>query len=122
VAGYGDRTPLLSEASRVGVLTETREKLRPNSRCRRTYGRAFHTQTMICSLGLRFSKKPIGATTCFGDSGGPMVADTPAGARLVGVPSVAGEVGTIACVSRLAPSVYARVTSSLGFLESSLAG
>ncbi len=122
VAGYGDRKPLISEPSRVGVLTETREKLRPSRRCRRIYRRAFHARTMICSLGLRFSSKPIGATTCFGDSGGPMVADTPAGPRLVGVTSFAGEVGDIACGSRLAPSVYARVTSALDFLSSSLAG
>jgi secreted trypsin-like serine protease len=120
VAGYGERKPLVSEPSRFGVLTATRERLRPSRRCRRIYGRAFHARTMICSLGLRFSNKPIGSTTCFGDSGGPMVADTPAGPRLVGVTSFAGEVGNIACGSRLAPSVYARVTAALAFIEESI--
>jgi secreted trypsin-like serine protease len=120
VAGYGERRPLITEPSRVGLLAETRERLRPSKRCRQVYGRAFKARTMICSLGLRFSSKPIGATTCFGDSGGPMVADTPAGPRLVGVTSFADEIGNIACGSRLAPSVYARVTGGLAFIDENL--
>ena len=110
-AGYGDRKPLLSSPGRFNLLTATTERLRPNKRCHRVYRRYFHAHSMICSLGPRFSRKPIGSTTCFGDSGGPMVADTPAGPRLVGVTSFAEEIGNIACGSPHGPSVYARVAS-----------
>lgn len=117
VAGYGDRKPLFSEPVRIGLLTATVERLRVNRRCQHVYGRDYDGRSMICSLGLRFSRKPIGATTCVGDSGGPMVADTAAGPRLVGVTSYGVGVGKIACGSRHGPSVYARVSSGLDFIE-----
>jgi secreted trypsin-like serine protease len=52
------------------------------------------------------------ATSCVGDSGGPVVANTPAAPRLVGVISA----GPFPC-GLGAPSIYARVSSRLGFIR-----
>jgi secreted trypsin-like serine protease len=121
VAGYGDRKPLLSEPLRIGLLTEAREEVRTKQRCVHAYHREYIARTMICTLGLRFSRKPIGATTCIGDSGGPMVADTPNGPRLVGVTSYGAGDGNIFCGARAGPSVYARVSSGFKFINAALA-
>jgi secreted trypsin-like serine protease len=117
IAGYGDRKPLFSEPVKVGLLTATRERVRTKRRCVRAYRREFIGRAMICSLGLKFSRKPIGSTSCIGDSGGPMVADTPSGPRLVGVTSFGAGIGNIACGARAGPSVSARVAAGLGFIE-----
>jgi secreted trypsin-like serine protease len=52
------------------------------------------------------------ATSCVGDSGGPVVANTPAAPRLVGVISA----GPFPC-GLGAPSIYARISSRLGFIR-----
>ncbi|MGZ5419669.1 MAG: S1 family peptidase, partial [Solirubrobacterales bacterium] len=117
VAGYGDRKPLFTEPTKIGVLTEARERVRTKQRCVHAYRREYIARAMICSLGLRFSRKPIGSTTCVGDSGGPMVADSPEGPRLVGVTSFGAGAGNIFCGARSGPSVSARVSAGLGFIE-----
>jgi secreted trypsin-like serine protease len=70
---------------------------------------------MICALGRKIrrihSRLPFHTTSCIGDSGGPVVANTPAGPRLVGVVSA----GPFPC-GLDAPSIYARVSSRLGFI------
>jgi hypothetical protein len=86
--------------------------------CDRLFGkeRGFQQGTMICALGKlirRFhSRLPFHSTSCSGDSGGPVIADTPAGARLVGLVSA----GPFPC-GLGGPSVYARVASRLGFIR-----
>jgi secreted trypsin-like serine protease len=71
---------------------------------------------MICALGKlvrRFrSRLPFHSTSCSGDSGGPVVARTPGGPRLVGVVSA----GLFPCGFG-APSIYARVASRRGFIR-----
>jgi secreted trypsin-like serine protease len=71
---------------------------------------------MICALDKlvrRFqSRLPFHSTSCSGDSGGPVVAGTPGGPRLVGVVSA----GPFPCGFG-ATSIYARVASRLGFIR-----
>ena len=70
---------------------------------------------MICVLGVRAprlrSRFSLATTSCSGDSGGPLIARTRAGLRLVGVVSA----GPLPCGS--APSIYARVSAELGFIR-----
>jgi trypsin len=117
VAGYGDTHPLFSVRPRYGRLTAGTEVVRTNGRCRRAYRHSFRAYSMICALGHRFGHKPIGSTTCFGDSGGPLIGITPDGPRLLGVTSFAGIVGNIACGAQAKPSVYARVSTATHFVK-----
>jgi secreted trypsin-like serine protease len=115
--GWGTRSPLgFRVAER---LKTTRERVYPARRCDAAYGktRGFQQATMICALGRRVGTagdgRPLHTTTCIGDSGGPIVAVTPSGPRLVGVVSAGG----FPCGLGGAPSVYARVSSRLGFIQ-----
>jgi trypsin len=99
-------------------LKATKERVFPARVCDRLFGkvRGFQHATMICALGKlirRFhSRLPFHATSCSGDSGGPVVANTVSGPRLVGAVSA----GPFPC-GLGAPSIYARVASRLGFIR-----
>jgi trypsin len=99
-------------------LKATKERVFPARVCDRLFGkeRGFQQGSMICALGKlvgRFhSRFPFHATSCSGDSGGPVVAGTPGGPRLVGVVSA----GPFPCGFG-APSIYARVSNRLGFIR-----
>jgi secreted trypsin-like serine protease len=99
-------------------LKATKELVFASRVCDRLFGkeRGFQQATMICALGKRVrrfhSRLPYYSTSCIGDSGGPVVANTPGGPRLVGVVSA----GPFPC-GLGAPSLYARVSSRLGFIR-----
>ena len=99
-------------------LKATKERVFPARVCDRLFGkdRGFEGETMICALGKlvgRFhSRLPFHATSCSGDSGGPVVASTLRGPRLIGAVSA----GPFPCGFG-APSIYARVASRLGFIR-----
>jgi len=99
-------------------LKATKESVYGARVCDRLYGkeRGFQQATMICALGRRIGRihgrLPFHTTSCVGDSGGPVVAPTPGGPRLVGVVSA----GVFPC-GLGAPSIYARVSSRLGFIR-----
>ena len=113
-AGWGARSPWGFRLAK--RLKSTRELVHPNRLCQRFYLKSgFDSATMICALGafaprLR-SRYALATTSCTGDSGGPLVARTRAGLRLVGIVSV----GPIPCGG--GPSIYARVSSELGFIR-----
>ena len=100
-------------------LKATRERVFRARVCDRLFGkdRGFQGTTMICALGKRIrrihSRLPYYSTSCSGDSGGPIVANTLAGPRLVGVVSA----GPFPCGLGKAPSIYARVSSRIGFIR-----
>ncbi len=114
-AGWGARSAYgIRLAAR---LKAVKERVFANTRCRRVYGKlGFDPSSMACTLGkpiLRFrSPVPWKATSCSGDSGGPLISQTPAGPRVVGVVSV----GPLPC-GYGGPSIYARVTSGLKFIR-----
>jgi trypsin len=114
VAGYGAVNPFGVHLS--PVLKSTYETVRTDRRCLKAYTRdLFATESMICSLGAlrkHSGKFKIHTSACSGDSGGPLVADTPTGPVEVGTVSFGGAL----CGLPQAPSVYSRVSSSLGFI------
>jgi hypothetical protein len=99
-------------------LKATRERVFRTRVCDRLFGkeRGFQGRTMICALGKLIrrihSRLPYHATSCSGDSGGPIVASAPGGPRLVGLVSA----GPFPC-GLGGPSIYARVSSRLGFIR-----
>jgi secreted trypsin-like serine protease len=119
-AGWGTRSPLgFNVAQR---LKTAKERVYPARKCQRVYSKPlFNSVTMICALGGLVRRVPgrlrLHSTTCTGDSGGPVVANTPAGPRLVGAVSA----GVFPCGVG-GPSIYARVASQLGFIERALTG
>jgi trypsin len=117
VAGWGARNPLGLQLSK--VLLRTTEKVRTNTRCKRTYRSVFSGQSMICAMGKRLGRfKPyrIHTTSCSGDSGGPLVADTSSGPMAMGVVSY----GSSICGYSGTPTVYARVSDALPFIQAAL--
>jgi len=115
VAGWGARSPLGLRLS--SILRKTTERVRSSRRCLKAYTRdIFDPALMICALGKRikhFRSPSIHTSACIGDSGGALVADTPAGPRQVGIVSFGGPL----CGLAGAPTVYARVSASLDFIN-----
>lgn len=123
VAGWGSTAPAKSRPS--PVLRAITQFGAGDPRCFKEYGKKglapFDPVSMICVKGQRYRKfrprpgkrKIPGRTSaCHGDSGGPLIADTPAGHRLVGTVSF----GPFNCGTRAKPSVYGRVSSALAFI------
>ena len=114
--GWGTRSAWGFNVAR--RLKATRERIFRARVCDRLFGkeRGFQEGTMICSLGKlvrRFhSRLPFHSTSCSGDSGGPVVAKTAGGPRLIGLVSA----GPFPCGFG-GPSIYARVASRLGFIR-----
>jgi trypsin len=114
-AGWGTRSAFgFNVALR---LKATRERVYPARKCDLVYGktRGFQDASQICALGKRirrYSGLPYRTTTCVGDSGGPVLADTIDGPRLVGAVSA----GVFPC-GLGGPSIYARVANRLGFIQ-----
>ena len=77
--------------------------------CSQSY-RFFRPGGEICTLGRRSG--PGRTSSCFGDSGGPLISDSPRGALLIGAVSYGGQrcgVGP--------PTVYTRVANNLAFVK-----
>jgi secreted trypsin-like serine protease len=115
VAGWGARHPLGLRLS--SVLRKTTERVRNAPRCLKAYTRdIFDPALMICALGKkikRFRRPAIHRSACIGDSGGALIADTPAGPRQVGIVSYGGPL----CGLSSGPTVYSRVAASLDFIN-----
>ncbi len=82
------------------ILRVATQVILPDAVCRRDNGQAYQPRSMIC-LGAPGGQ----SSTCFGDSGGPMVARLSTGWRLIGVTSY----GDAFCDATL-PSVDTRVS------------
>jgi secreted trypsin-like serine protease len=114
--GWGTRSAWGFNVAR--RLKATKERVFPARICDRLFGkeRGFQQDTMICALGKRIrrihSRLPFHSTSCSGDSGGPIVSNTPGGPRLVGLVSA----GPFPC-GLGGPSLYARAASRLGFIR-----
>ncbi len=110
VAGYGATNPRGGPGSK--RLRATTTKVVPSGKCKRAFPFfAFKGSEEICTRGEPISDKRR-TSSCYGDSGGPLIADSAAGALVVGAVSY----GARRCgVGK--PTVYARVASSLGFIS-----
>jgi secreted trypsin-like serine protease len=110
VLGWGstrldDEVQILPDDLRTAVLT-----LRDDATCTAGAGFPYAGATMLCA-----DASPTGQTTCFGDSGGPLLVDDGAGGWLVaGVTSWA-----LACGSTISPSVFADVLQLRPWIVSS---
>ena len=107
VAGWGGTKPTGRAPSR--ILLTASETVVGQRACRRFYSRAFSSSKQICVRGEAAGGRPNGA--CYGDSGGPLMADTLAGPLLVGVVSGGGN----RCATQ--PEYYARVSAGLNFIR-----
>jgi secreted trypsin-like serine protease len=110
VAGWGATKPGGGGAS--ATLRETAQHPIDPRRCRRVFHR-FKNKTQICTHGDKIGAGTF-TSSCYGDSGGPLIADDPPDDLVVGVVSYGGR----RC-GEPRPTVYARVASGLAFIKDS---
>ncbi len=128
VAGFGARNPAPRRKPKIGLLTAARVFV---------HGFCPLPTSLICDAGRKSGliairrikhkvrKRPIQKTICAGDSGGPMVAQTPAGLRQVGIaeataaPPKRSAFGFVWCGLKGFPAIHTRVASWLGFIQGS---
>jgi secreted trypsin-like serine protease len=126
VAGFGARNPAFSRKPKIGLLTAAQVFVQ---------GFCPLPSTVMCDAGGRsglvairkikrkIRKRPVKRTVCSGDSGGPMVAATPAGVRLVGVaeatsaPPKRSAFGFVYCGLKGYPAIHTRTASWLSFIQ-----
>jgi secreted trypsin-like serine protease len=110
VAGWGSVDPF--GATFPVRLREATVRARSGRWCRRLTFGDFLPAVNLCVAGARLpGRHGIRRSDCFGDSGGPLIADTTSGPRQVGVVSY----GTDALCGK-GPSVFSRVAGGLGFI------
>lgn len=126
IAGFGRSNPNLNKPARVGTLLTAPAFAR--TACKGSSYRSFTTATMVCASGPAFltatsgrKKRAVQRATCFGDSGGPLIANTATGPRLIGVTSYGGiypsNFSFVACGLKGFPDVYTRVSAFLPFIQ-----
>jgi trypsin len=108
VAGWGATKP--NGGGDSDVLLETSQHVIRAGPCRRAFF-YFHAAEELCTRGDEISDDHH-TTACYGDSGGPLIADADAEDLVVGVVSYGG----FRCGVR-EPTVYSRVGESLGFIR-----
>jgi secreted trypsin-like serine protease len=126
VAGFGARNPAVIRKPRIGSLMTAQVFI---------HGFCPLPSSVMCDAGGRSGlvafrkikrkvrKRSVQRTICAGDSGGPMVAATPAGLRLVGVaeatsaPPKRSAFGFVYCGLKGYPAIHTRVASWLSFIQ-----
>jgi trypsin len=127
-AGFGDRNPLIIGKRKIGLLTAIDVTARncglvpPSTLCD-AGGRA---GTAFRRLRGRVRRHKISKAICEGDSGGPLIARTPAGPRLIGIteasssPTKRNPFFFVRCGLKGFPSLHTRVFNFLGFIQANL--
>ncbi len=118
VAGWGSQKP--GGGSISAVLKQTTLRVLRARPCLSIFDpHNFNPGSMFCAQGTKKigkkSKKQF-TSACRGDSGGPVIANTPAGVRQVGVVSF----GPRKC-GKVFPAVYAKVSSGSDFIAAAVA-
>ena len=126
VAGFGARNPAPRRKPKIGVLMTAPVFI---------HGFCPVPTSLMCDAGgksgliavrkIRRKKlrRPIQRTICAGDSGGPMIATTPTGPRLVGVaeataaPPKRSAFGFVWCGLKGFPALHTRAASWLSFIQ-----
>jgi len=128
VAGFGARNPAPIRKPKIGPLTAATVFVRgfcplPTSVMCDAGGKSG-----LIALGKikgKLRKRPIQRTVCSGDSGGPMIAASPTGPKLIGVaeataaPPLRSVFGLVWCGLKGFPAIHTRVASWLSFIQSS---
>jgi secreted trypsin-like serine protease len=128
VAGFGSRSPVVRRRPKIGQLMTAQVFVHgfcplPSSLMCDAGGRS--GLVAIRKIKRKVRKRPIQRTVCAGDSGGPMVAASPAGLRQVGIaeataaPPKRSAFGFVWCGLKGFPALHTRVASWLGFIQSS---
>lgn len=113
VAGWGLVAQTPRELS-ADVLQQAALQVLPGRRCAAAYGSFnFSGAQMVCA-GTPGAGVP---DSCNGDSGGPLIARTPAGPVLVGAVSYGSKV----CGDPAAPAVYASIAANRSWLDTEIA-
>jgi secreted trypsin-like serine protease len=85
------------------------------SDCEKAYPRAIQA-AMICTADTAHQAPPF-VMACPGDSGGPVIVQTPSGPVQIGVTSWGAEVMEVGCGQRALPNVAMRVSSYASFIN-----
>jgi trypsin len=116
ILGYGDTAPLPETGApgraplQQGALT-----VLGAGDCAKAYPRAIEA-SMICTADPAHQAPPF-VMACPGDSGGPVIAQTPGGPVQFGITSWGAEVMEVECGQRSLPSVAMRVSSFASFIN-----
>ena len=127
VAGFGNRNPLLGHP-RIGLLTAADVTVRrcplPSWAICDSGGRAGAALRRLRGGVIR---RRVKRAICSGDSGGPLIARTPAGSRLIGIaeassgPHKPNPFYFVICGLKGFPSLHTRLSGYGGFIGSALA-
>ena len=116
ILGYGDTAPLpdIGAPARAPLQQGALTVLGAGD-CAKAYPRAIDA-SMICTADPAHQAPPF-VTACAGDSGGPVIIQTPNGPVQVGITSWGPEVMNVDCGQRSLPNVAMRVSSFASFIN-----
>jgi Trypsin len=116
ILGYGDTAPLpdVGAPARAPLQQGALTVLGAGD-CAKAYPRAIEA-SMICT-GDPAHQAPLFVMACAGDSGGPVIAQTPSGPVQLGITSWGAEVMEVDCGQQSLPNVAMRVSSFASFIN-----
>jgi hypothetical protein len=116
ILGYGDTAPLPDTgAPERAPLQQGALTVLGAGDCAKAYPRAIEA-SMICTADPAHQAPPF-VIACAGDSGGPVITQTPSGPVQVGITSWGAEVMEVDCGQRSLPNVAMRVSSFASFIN-----
>jgi secreted trypsin-like serine protease len=116
ILGYGLTAPETDMApGALAPLQQGALSVLGASDCEKTYPDAIRA-SMLCTADAVHQAPPF-VMACPGDSGGPVIAQTPAGPVQLGVTSWGGEVMEVGCGVRPMPNVAMRVSAYASFIR-----
>ncbi len=117
ILGYGITSPPTDTGSPPAPLQQGALGVLGAGDCEKAYPRAIQA-TMLCTADPAHQAPPF-VMACPGDSGGPVIAQTPAGPVQLGVTSWGAEVKGVGCGLAPLPDVAMRVSSYAAFINQS---
>ncbi len=115
ILGYGNNAPETDTGPPRVPLQQGTLSVLGASDCETVYPRAI-AATMICTADAAHQAAPF-VMPCPGDSGGPVIVQTPSGPVQVGIMSWGAEVMEVGCGERALPNVAMRVSSFASFIN-----